>query len=211
MRARLHAFLYRALSRVVASAFEDALRSGRRQTVHGIPVIVARESADVQLERVTAALGLIAEHGPRRLSGMQSQFASILVWYGVAPASGSYHPAQRVCALSSEFVEEPDTTPVRIAMTLVHEAEHARIRQRGEKVSVSKYQEEWLCAGAAVAFARKVPGAKDIADRYSRRLEQISEIYSPAAAVKRSEDGLRDFGIPDWGIRLLRWLFRAPR
>lgn len=212
MRARLRAFLDRALSRLVTGALQD----GPRRTIHGIPVGVVRieeheASEEVLFERVTAALDLIAEHDPRRLGGMQSQLASILVWGGFAEAAGAYFPAQRVCMLSTEFVGRPDTPPVRIAMTLVHEAEHARIRQRGGKRTVSRYQEEWLCAGAAVAFARKVPGAEELADEYGRRLEQILEIYSPAATVERGRRGLRDLGIPEWGIRLIQWLFSARR
>jgi hypothetical protein len=155
------------------------LRRGLRSEHRGVPLVMHRAGPDhvrACLEKVRAALDLIAEHDADRLTELRERFKSVLIWYGPAPANGSYLHSQRLCELNCEYVEKAEIEPTRVAMTLVHELTHARLMETADpKRPMSIPQAEWLCIGSEVAFAKKLPDAEHLVS-----VRTNSESPSPA-------------------------------
>jgi hypothetical protein len=95
---------------------------------------------------------------------------------------GLYDPYTRICSLNARFVAE--ASPERLALLLVHEAEHARRAAVGERL----YREnasivERVCVQAEVDFARRLPDGTAALAAASHRLAAVPDDYgTPAAA-----------------------------
>ncbi|MEW5927309.1 MAG: hypothetical protein AB1941_07490 [Gemmatimonadota bacterium] len=160
------------------------------------------------LDKVRAALDVIAEHDPDRLRELRERFDVVLIWYGPAPAAGSYLHSRRLCELNCEYVEKAETEPARVAMTLVHELAHARLMSTADpRRPMSLPQAEWLCIGAEVAFAKKLPGAEHLVSAAQRRLDRRPEFYSPEAHAQRTLEALRALSPPGWLMRLAERMY----
>lgn len=202
------AWMQRRTARVQAWLRESELREGTRAEVHGVTVVIERgEAAEsgLLLEKVQAALDLVARHDPRSLEAMRGHFSGILVWYGLNAANGSYLHSERLCMLYTRYVKAERTEPARIAMTLIHELTHAKHFSRGRPmVGVNA---EWLCIGAELAFIRKVPGTDHLRDAAAGRLERRPEFYSREAKMEREIEDMEARGAR-WSAAFLRFLRR---
>ncbi|HEU4880979.1 MAG TPA: hypothetical protein VFT45_02005 [Longimicrobium sp.] len=208
---RFFAWLARRMSQLEGWARRTELRKGTRVDVHGLAVVM-HEADPVHsracLDKVTAALDVVAEYDPRSLEAMRSHFSAILVWSWMVAANGSYLHSERLCMLWCDYVEDEDTEPARIAMTLIHElthAKHARRARRGRPMD--RAQAEWLCIGAELAFIRKVPETEHLRRAAAARLERRADFYSPAATAERKLEHLEDTGGRRWAA-FLRFLQR---
>jgi hypothetical protein len=160
------------------------------------------------LEKVRAALDVIAEHDPDRLTELRERFDQVLIWYGPAPANGSYLHSQRLCELNCEYVEKAEIEPARVAMTLVHELTHARLMGTADPTRpMSVPQAEWLCIGSEVAFAKRLPGAEHLVSAAQRRMERRPQFYSPEAHAERTLENLRALSPPGWLMRLAERMY----
>lgn len=202
------AWMHRRLDQLETWLRRSELRKGTRANAHGISVVIYRTNADqtrISMEKVHAALELIARHDPRSLEGMRSHFDTILVWYGLDAANAGYLHSERLCMLSFRYVEKESTEPARLAMTLVHELTHARHFSRGRPLRGA--HAEWLCIGAELAFIKKVPGTEHLRVAAARRLERRPDFYSAAADTERQLADL-EAGGARWSAALLRYLQR---
>ena len=108
-------------------------------------------------ERVGAALEMIRQYDPVRFRRMQREVA----WIGVtnSPAyAGQYWPGPQAVVLDASFVR--DFVVESIAMVIVHEATHARIRQTGVRVKGREGRIEHTCVEQEIIFARRIPGTE---------------------------------------------------
>ncbi len=162
--------------------------NGTRASIHGVIVVVHRADAahtEACLAKVRAALDLLAEHTPDRVSQIRERLSSVFVWYGLLAAIGTYRHSTRMCELDCDYVESDSTTPAEVALTLVHEATHARLFSRDSNRRMTTAQAEWLCISAEVAVARRLPDSERLVTDAKRRLERPPETYSQSAAAAR--------------------------
>jgi hypothetical protein len=109
-----------------------------------------REAA---FEAVTRALDVVADLDPRRLRGMQQEFRRIVI--GSRPTSFSV--IGRACYLNSA---ELTKSAGIMALSLVHEAVHARFTHAGLLSSGRNAgREEVRCNREALAFLERMEGA----------------------------------------------------
>lgn len=119
-------------------------------------------------DRVGAALEMIRQYDPRRFRRMQREVA----WIGVTnspAAAGRYWLGPKAVVLDASFIR--GFVVESIAMVIVHEATHARIRQRGVRVRGKEGREEHTCVGQEIIFARRIPGTEQLIQGAREKLE----------------------------------------
>lgn len=140
----------------------------RPRTIHGLPVRVINTRPDIAtprvLERLEAALDLIARHAPWRLRRMQRDFSAIVVQR--FPCRAAYDPASHTCLVELTFLVNPAFTPAQIAASIVHEGTHARLDRMGVHVPPGeRAREERLCRKAEVELGLVVPDGRAVLER----------------------------------------------
>lgn len=133
------------------------LKLGPKRIVHGIPLVdwILDDSEDPALEAVESALNLIWEVDPRRFRRMRQDVRYIVVTR-TAGSAGEHWADIRSVLLDAHNANRQ--VREAIAMTIVHEATHARVRRWGVEISEDLSREEAVCVRAEIAFAKKIPG-----------------------------------------------------
>ena len=195
------------IARRVEAAFTQT------RTLHGIPVEVLNQRADIDtevlFERTGAALAMIAASDPRRFRRLARDLRVIQVRRGFT--RGAYYHDGRRCVLDNTFVANPAFEPVEIAACIVHEAMHARIACMGVKRRPEQLpREERMCRRAEVAFAERAPGGERVLARAAPALELADDDVAPSidfAEVQRRvlAADLAAMQAPRW---LKRWIAR---
>jgi hypothetical protein len=127
-----------------------------RKTRHrGVTIglfLLGDQSPLVIREQVTKALDLIAEVDPRRYTGLRHDHVRVLVEDG--PMS-HYLSLTNTCVLSLDVVQNQPTE--RIALTIVHEATHARLYRGGVGYDrKNQARRERRCVLEQVDFLRRL-------------------------------------------------------
>ena len=145
---------------------------------------------------VARALEVIAKYQPRRLDRIRRDLRYIIV---VKQPGGSFWPLLRACALSPEMLASSDKED--IALTIVHEATHARIHARGiEYEVVHRARIERLCVDQEISLARLLSGGPERVAQLNSALE--TPWWTPEDLRNRKGITL-ERNVPAW---LARWL-----
>jgi hypothetical protein len=131
----------------------------RSRTLHGIRVsVLDRRKAEHSWRQVDEALEIVGRFDARRLRSLRSDLARIVV----APTKRTYFsPYTRTCFLDVRTVDDYGNTD--IAVDLVHEAIHGRLRRRGLTAYGADLSErvEQLCIDEQIAFTKRLALAPD--------------------------------------------------
>jgi hypothetical protein len=127
--------------------------------VRGISVRVENTRPDIEtafvLDRLDAALALIAQYQPWRLAHLRRDIAYI--WIKAFPCRGAYLPDLRVVLTELSFLARvAEFTPAVVASSILHEGVHARVA-RVVRRPRDPAREERLCRRAELAFGRALP------------------------------------------------------
>jgi len=136
---------------------DEALRTA---VVHGLPVRVANTRPDIRtgqvIERLTAALDLIAAYSPRRYRRLRQDVAGLVVERFAC--RGAFFPESRETLVELTFTMNPRHELPEIAASIVHEATHARVARRcGTLPASQRAKEERLCRLAELEFGLALP------------------------------------------------------
>jgi hypothetical protein len=159
--------------------------------------------ANDQLAKVSEALTLIKTYDRRRYNRLLHDVRKVWVTT-LFGAIGQYQMKSQACRLDRRFVAE--SSPARIATTIVHEATHARLIRFGYAESV-RTRIEKDCVRSEFAFADKIPERDEI----RKWLDSFSAIepasYTAEAFQDRNLDGrlatIRELEGPDWMRRFV--------
>jgi hypothetical protein len=131
------------------------------------------------------------------------------VWVRVLPAArGSFNYALNACQIDERHVLADATRPELIALTIVHEATHARLMRCGigyeERL---RARVEAVCARREIAFAAKLPDGQQACAEAARDLTYAPDVWSDASRQARIDEdapaALRHVGVPEWLIRFI--------
>ncbi len=136
--------------------------------VHGIPVRIVNTRPDIQTEhviqRLSAALDLIAKYAPRRYLRLRQDFAGFVVQRFAC--RGAFFPESRECLVELTFTVNPRHTLPEISASIVHEATHARVaRMCSTRPPGQQAREERLCRLAELEFGLAVPDGAVVVQR----------------------------------------------
>jgi hypothetical protein len=170
--------------------------------IRGVPCAVALyekpEMHPVAFAKLQAAFDCIRLVAPVRYAQIVRDLRRVLVagfpWY-----RGSFDSASQSCELLFTWVVDGRTSPEAVAATLVHEAQHARLRRLGFGYSPEiRPRIERLCHRAARNFARRLSEASELVDELTRQLERDPEVYSPAGRWRAKAEALESMALTGW-------------
>jgi hypothetical protein len=162
-------------------------------------------------DRVDEALDLIERYDPATLASLRRHFAGILVFGEERFRSAHWNQSARLCVITSLYLESPNISPERIALTLVHENTHATLLALGiPYLDGRRACIEVICAMAELAFARRMTLNPELIRRTERRIEDWSTSgeapWSKQTHREEVLEQLREMGTPKWILSLLRRL-----
>jgi hypothetical protein len=181
----------------------SAKRQLRRLRV-GVWALSSRREKFRAFEKLERALGVIEQYAPAKLEALQSDVETILV-AGEPTIRGRYIHKLRMVELYDDYVLDQQKSPEALACTLIHEAQHARLRRLG-----FGYEEpirgriENLCFRAQRNFARLLPDGGELIDDAEAWMAADPELNFSNEAKRRTKlKALSDLGCPAWLIKLL--------
>ena len=135
----------------------------QHRVVHGLPVRIENTRPDIQTEqavqRLAAALDLIATYAPRRYRRLRQDIAGFVVQRFAC--RGAFFPEARECLVELTFTVNPRHALAEIAASIVHEATHARVARRcGPLPLEQRAREERLCRLAELETALRSDDVK---------------------------------------------------
>ena len=157
------------------------------------------------LGRVAEALALIRSADERRYARLLHDVRRIAL-YGQVGALGTFIAPQHAIVLDTTHAGKA-SLPM-LALTLVHEATHARVHAAGLRVPEAAIaREERLCVEAEVAFVQRlgpeyVPLIPILRGKLDRPWWGSEDKFARFLAGQRAR------GMPEWWIRLCTTVFR---
>jgi hypothetical protein len=187
---------------------------GPRREVGGLELRVLlpdKQELATVLAKVQEALDLIGSHDPRRSRRLHRDVKRI--WVGATQHRGEYESELGMCILQLQYVLAPETSPARLALTIAHEAMHARLERMGIGYSEQlRTRVERACIAAEIDLAGRLPGAESLAEGARQRLEFDPAWFTDVAIQARGRETLKSLGWPGrigaGMMRVLLWLDR---
>jgi hypothetical protein len=151
--------------------------------VHGLPVRVLNSREDIRtapvIERLTAALDLIARYAPRRYRRLRRDFSGFVVQRFAC--RGAFFPDSRECLVELTFTVNPRHGLPEIAASIVHEATHARVAAMCRTRPADGHaREERLCRRAELELGLALPDGEVVVRRARESLSLADRDVAPA-------------------------------
>jgi hypothetical protein len=172
-----------------------------RGSAYGIRLVAfndpSRGQGELFFARVTMALELIERYDPRWILRMRRDFSGI--WLGGMPEAPCFDVKARRCVLSWNSVMNGGI--VDLALTLIHEATHARIHSRGLTWDpiVSAARHEAAAVRQESAFAARLPATDDLRRTLAKKLDD--PWWTPEKMLQRQRAWNREVDLPEWLAR----------
>jgi hypothetical protein len=186
-----------------------ALTLARRRRTHGMDVRVFNCGSDTAgiFTKVEEALTILHDVDPRRAARLERDVSRIFV---TDAPSASYLPLSNSCWLSRTRVVKHG--PVIAALSIVHEATHARLFRVGVDHGLSMRERiERRCVAEQVSFLErlKAEGYRGT-DAYAAHLQdQLSRPWwTDHAQFQRRQDFYKQQSAPAWLLRFHALVFR---
>jgi hypothetical protein len=179
--------------------------TAEHRTVHGLPVRILNTRPEIRteqvVERLTAAVELIAQHAPRRYRRLRRDVSGFLVQRFAC--RGAFFPDTRECLVELTFTVNPRHGLPEIAASIVHEATHARVaRMCRTRAPDQPAREERLCRRAELEFGLAVPEGGVVVQRARDSLALADREVAPAVdwaeaarRVAEVDDRAREQGV----------------
>ncbi len=148
-------------------------RSGKAPLIehsmaHGLPVRILNTRTDIHtkevLQRLNAALDLIATYTPGRYRRLRRDFAGFVVQRFAC--RGAFFSESRECLVELTFAVNPRHALSEIAASIVHEATHARVAKMCRSRPADQHaREERLCRRAELELGLALPDGAVVLER----------------------------------------------
>lgn len=147
-----------------------ALRHSPQSKASGLMIAdLTQDRSGVALfPSVEEAVGLIRTYDPRRVRRLALDVSRIVLFQS-ARSAGEYWAFADAIALDVSHVAKQVVASV--AMTIVHEATHARIEKAGIRYRSNVERIERRCVAEEIAFARLLPGSEGVIHGAHLKLE----------------------------------------
>jgi len=185
-----------------AALYPYLIRTAPRQKCLGIDVVDLTDDGEdptPYFAKVMSALEIIARHQPKRLDRIRRDLRYILIF---KQPGATYWDDLRACTLSAQFVASKDTEV--IALSVVHEATHARISSRGIPYDPAHQARiERVCVHEEVSLVRLLANGSE------RAAQLISHLDTPwwtAEQVRDRKIRALEMNAPPWLTRFFIWL-----
>jgi hypothetical protein len=162
---------------------------------------------ELSLRRVEEALRLIKQYDARCYFRITRDLKRI--WVNLVPdAIACYQRSLQACVLDERYVLSEKTTPQRLALTIIHEATHARLERCGLDYELKlRPRIEAVCLRRELAFVSKLPNGAELRDELVRTLEwstanpdYYSNLHFEERWIEGEAGALRYLGAPEWNM-----------
>ena len=180
---------------VRALATRAAMAVAESETIQGMRVtdMTLDHSGRPLAPSVQAALALIQQYDPDRLAGMKHDVRAILI-VRTHGSAGEFWAHVRAVVLDVDHLRTHQTASV--AMTIVHEATHARLHREGLVYEEDRGGIERRCVDEEIRFAARVPGAEHLIVGARRKLE--TQWWDGSSGRRQFSRRLKALGAPLW-------------
>lgn len=165
-----------------------------RRSVGGLELCVSESNVGAEdvLAKATAALELIERYDPPLRTQISDHVRRLLF----TETSGSgYLAGIATCRFAIGYARR--VPPLELAMTIVHEATHARLAGLGTRYRGAEREAiERTCVEAEISFAAKVPGSGDAIAKSRRLLE--TRWWDAQQMGTSALTEFRKRGVPEW-------------
>jgi hypothetical protein len=166
--------------------------------VHGLPVRILNTRPDIRtpevVQRLTAALDLVARYAPARYRRLRQDLSGFVVQRFAC--RGAFFPDTRECLVELTFTVNPRHGLPEIAASIVHEATHARVAAMCRGPQAERPREERLCRRAELELGLAMPDGDVVVRRARESLSLADREVAPAVdwaeADRRVADADRD-------------------
>jgi len=185
------------------------LRLSTSENVDGLWVGTSDDNPKRVLCLLREALSLIKLHDPLRYSRLTRDLERVWAQNPSHHAIAGFEYRLGACALNAQFVLAEATTLERLASTIVHEATHARLWNRGIRYDEAiRPRVEAVCVRRELAFAAKLPNGTQLLETTEQALAWCNgDNLSNKAFERRREqqdvDELHRLGVPNWLVRAI--------
>ena len=184
-----------------AKFYALTFRLGRRARIQGFDVralLPSRTEWQVIKTRIGEALRLIELHSPVRFRHLQRDIRRI--WVTGIPSRGVFVHDYALCLIDFDYAAATDTRTEELALTLVHEGMHARLRRCGFGYEEAiRARIERICIRSELSVARRFSDCSDIIESKEARLGWKDEEWSDETIRRDHFEHLNDLG---WSGRL---------
>lgn len=150
---------------------------------------------------VANAVALIKEFDSRRFGMLRRQIKRIAI-ADIPGSAGEYWSEIDAAVIAPDHLA--GQVPLAVAMTLIHEATHARLQRAGVVRPGREERVERCCVAREIAFARRVPGSEQLIAGAHQKLG--SRWWQGTAGHRRYSQRLQAIGAPKWLRRMLLWI-----
>jgi hypothetical protein len=170
-----------------------------------LAVFSGRGEPEPLFQRVKDGLGIIKAYDPRRFERIRRYLRLIAL---VERGGEVYDHALRTYIVDVGILKQRHTEEV--AMAIVHEATHARLRHCGIQTTERNHARiEELCVKEEIAFASRLPGGAPFIEHARRKIH--TPWWGKEESHRRVDEQLRSLGVPKWVIRVRQRLTARSR
>ena len=171
-------------------------------------LFVSSDTQKQAIPKVVAALRCIQDVDSVRYQRIKRQIKRILVVGSRLVAYGIWYPPLHMIALADDWVEDNATSCERIALTIVHEATHARLSCFGYDEPL-RGRLERICNYQALVFASRLPEGHALVAIARAAMDRDPEDYSTGRRRRRILDALETV-LPKRIVALVSRFSRGP-
>jgi hypothetical protein len=110
----------------------------------------------------------------------------------------------QMCILDRDYFCRDDVSASRMALTIVHEATHARLCNLKIKYTEDiRDRVEQICIKSEIAFAKRLPDGQKLVEMAESKLKRPKSFYTDAQLQQRNLDALAALRKKTWVARIL--------
>jgi len=179
---------------------------GRRADIQGFQLralLPSDEEWQLIQGRIREALRLIQSYSPVRFEHFKRDIQRLWV-IGLPTARGSYVHDHAMCVLDFDYVTGAHTQVEELALTLVHEGTHARLRRRGFGYEEAiRGRIERICTRSELTLARRLPNGAALLVPREDRLKWDDSEWNNETRRRDELEALKELG---WSGNLAYWI-----
>lgn len=185
------------------------LRLDRHSSVEGFEVSVTsldEHERNQSVAKICETLRLIKLHTPVAFNRLRGGFRYIWV-RRLHRARGQYERSLNACSIDIGYLLDAQVTPMRLAMTVVHEGTHAHLIHLGFRYRESERARiERLCVKSEVILAKRMHAPKSLLREATQRLQRGPTFYTDTQNKQMAVQRLMELGAPHWLVELFdKW------
>lgn len=187
--------------------------------VLGVRVCVLHDEQESALEKVTGALRLLANHEPAALRRLRRDLTGGIRVEPILQNRAQFDPRSFSCQIELAAVSDVMSSE-ELALTLVHEATHARLWRLGVRYDEAlRTRIEKICIRRELAVAHKLPDGQQWACWVKRSLAADNQEFLTDRAFDsrhkkfrwRVFRRIRKLGLPIWFVRTFAFVAAIAR